>query len=52
MRLAVELGAASIDHGTYLTDADVDALAGSDTVLTLLPGSSSRRGSRILTPAA
>ncbi|MCE0509700.1 imidazolonepropionase [Microbacterium aurugineum] len=38
VRLAVELGAASIDHGTYLTDADVGALAGSDTVLTLLPG--------------
>ena len=26
--LAVELGAASVDHCTYLTDADVDALAG------------------------
>lgn len=38
VRLAVELGAASVDHGTYLTDADVRALAGSDTVLTLLPG--------------
>ncbi|MEV8250555.1 imidazolonepropionase [Microbacterium sp. NPDC076768] len=38
VRLAVELGAASIDHGTYLTEADVAALAGSDTVLTLLPG--------------
>lgn len=36
--LAVELGAASIDHGTYLTDDDVSALAASDTVLTLLPG--------------
>jgi imidazolonepropionase len=37
--LAVELGAASVDHCTYLTDADVDALAGSgDTVATLLPG--------------
>jgi imidazolonepropionase len=36
--LAVELGAASVDHGTYLTDADVDALAASGTVLTLLPG--------------
>jgi imidazolonepropionase len=36
-RLAVELGAASVDHCTYLTDADVDALAGSDTVATLLP---------------
>lgn len=38
VRLAVELGAASIDHGTYLTDADIVALAASDTVLTLLPG--------------
>ncbi len=35
--LAVELGAASADHCTYLTDADVDALAGSPTVATLLP---------------
>jgi len=38
VRLAVELGAASVDHCTYLTGADVDALAGSDTVATLLPG--------------
>lgn len=38
VRLAVELGAASVDHGTYLTDADIEALAASDTVLTLLPG--------------
>ena len=38
MRLAVELGAASVDHCTYLSDADLDALAGSDTVATLLPG--------------
>jgi imidazolonepropionase len=36
--LAVELGAASVDHCTYLTGADVDALAGGDTVATLLPG--------------
>ena len=35
--LAVELGCASADHCTYLTDADVDALAGSDTVATFLP---------------
>jgi imidazolonepropionase len=35
--LAVELGAASVDHCTYLTGADVAALAGSDTVATLLP---------------
>lgn len=38
VRLGVEAGAASVDHCTYLTDADVDALAGSDTVATLLPG--------------
>jgi len=38
VQLAVDLGAASVDHCTYLTDADVDALAGSDTVATLLPG--------------
>jgi imidazolonepropionase len=37
VRLAVELGAASVDHCTHLTDADVAALAGSDTVATLLP---------------
>ncbi|POX54371.1 imidazolonepropionase [Streptomyces sp. Ru72] len=38
VQLAVELGAASADHCTHLTDADVDALANSDTVATLLPG--------------
>jgi imidazolonepropionase len=38
VRLAVELGAASADHCTYLTSADVAALAGSTTVATLLPG--------------
>ncbi|GAA2451655.1 imidazolonepropionase [Streptomyces glaucus] len=38
VRLAVELDAASADHCTHLTDADVDALAGSRTVATLLPG--------------
>ena len=36
--LAAEFGAASVDHCTYLTDEDVEALAGSDTVATLLPG--------------
>jgi imidazolonepropionase len=36
--LAVELGAASADHCTFLTDPDVDALASSGTVATLLPG--------------
>ncbi|MFD9130131.1 imidazolonepropionase [Kitasatospora sp. NPDC059571] len=38
VQLAVELGAASADHCTHLTDEDVAALAGSDTVATLLPG--------------
>jgi imidazolonepropionase len=38
VRLAVDLGAASVDHCTYLDDADVAALAASDTVCTLLPG--------------
>jgi imidazolonepropionase len=38
VQLAVELGAASVDHCTHLTDDDVDALAGGDTVATLLPG--------------
>ena len=40
VQLAVELGAASVDHCTYLSDADVDVLsaAASTTVATLLPG--------------
>jgi imidazolonepropionase len=37
VRLAVELGAASVDHCTYLEDADIEALAGGDTVATFLP---------------
>ena len=37
VQLACELGAASVDHCTFLTDADVDALAAVDTVATLLP---------------
>ncbi|GAA2307371.1 imidazolonepropionase [Streptomyces kunmingensis] len=38
VQLAVELDAASADHCTHLTDDDIDALAHSDTVATLLPG--------------
>ena len=38
VQLAVELGAASADHCTHLNPSDVDALASSDTVATLLPG--------------
>jgi imidazolonepropionase len=37
VQLAVELGAASVDHCTFLSDEDVAALADSDTVATLLP---------------
>ena len=38
VQLAVAVGAASADHCTFLTDADVAALASSATVATLLPG--------------
>ncbi len=37
VQLAVRHGAASVDHCTYLSAADVDALAAADTVATLLP---------------
>ncbi|PXX52695.1 imidazolonepropionase [Nocardia tenerifensis] len=37
VELAVRHGAASVDHCTYLTDADIEALAASDTVATVLP---------------
>jgi imidazolonepropionase len=37
VQLAVRLGAASVDHCTYLSDDDVEALASSSTVATLLP---------------
>lgn len=38
VRLAVELAAASVDHCTFLSDADIDALSSGTTVATLLPG--------------
>lgn len=40
VQLAVELGAASVDHCTHLSEADVEALssAAGTTVATLLPG--------------
>jgi imidazolonepropionase len=37
VRLAVELEAASADHCTYLSDADIDALAGGTPIATFLP---------------
>jgi imidazolonepropionase len=39
-QLAVELGAASVDHLVAVDEAGIAALAGSDTVATLLPGTS------------
>ena len=38
VQLAVELDCASADHCTHLSDSDVQALAGSNTVATLVPG--------------
>ncbi len=37
VKLAVEMGCASVDHCTYLDDGDIAALAGSGTVATFLP---------------
>lgn len=37
VQLAVEVGCASADHCTYLSDDDIAALAGSETVATFLP---------------
>jgi imidazolonepropionase len=36
--LAVEMGAASVDHCSFLSDDDIEQLAASATVATLLPG--------------
>lgn len=38
IQLAVEMDCASADHCTHFNQADIDALAGSNTVATLLPG--------------
>ena len=37
VQLGVEMGCSSVDHCTYLSDDDIEALAGSDTVATFLP---------------
>jgi len=37
-QLAAEVGAASVDHCTYLADADIEALGAAGVVATLLPG--------------
>jgi imidazolonepropionase len=38
VQMAIDAGVSSIDHGTFLTDADIAALAAGNAVLTLLPG--------------
>ena len=38
IQLAIELDCASADHCTHFDQSDIDALAGSNTVATLLPG--------------
>ncbi len=38
VRVAAEAGAASADHCTFLTDADIDVLTSTPVVATLLPG--------------
>jgi imidazolonepropionase len=38
VQIAIEVGAASADHVTHASDDDIEALAASDTVATLLPG--------------
>jgi imidazolonepropionase len=38
VQVAARAGAASVDHCTYLTDADVDAITSTEMVATLLPG--------------
>lgn len=37
VQIGVELGAASVDHLSYFSDADIARLAGSETMATLLP---------------
>ncbi len=43
-RLAVEIRAASADHLDHITRSDIDLLAGSEVVCTLLPGASLHLG--------
>ncbi len=49
--LAAELGAASADHLGAISDAGIEALAGSDTVATLLPGTLFFLGKKSYAPA-
>jgi imidazolonepropionase len=51
VRMAAELGAASVDHAVYLTDEDIAALAAAGTVAVLLPGTTLFLGSDEYAPA-
>jgi len=51
VRLAVELGARSVDHAVYLEESDIRALGASDTVAVLLPGTTFFLGSDRYAPA-
>jgi imidazolonepropionase len=50
-RLAIEVGAASADHLDALSDSDIRALARSDVVATLLPGTNFHLGLKRYAPA-
>jgi imidazolonepropionase len=50
-RLGTQLGAASCDHLEYVKPADIRALAGSNTVATLLPGCDFHLGLKRYAPA-
>jgi len=50
-RLAIDLHAASVDHLERVNRADIRALAGSDTVCTLLPGAVFHLGKSTYAPA-
>jgi imidazolonepropionase len=50
-RLAIQFGAASVDHLDHATDAEIRALARSNVVATLVPGSNFHLGSRSYPPA-
>ena len=50
-KLAVQLGAASCDHLEYVSRSDIQALAKSDTVATLLPGCDFHLGLKKYAPA-
>jgi imidazolonepropionase len=51
IRLAVELGAASIDHAPDQTEDDIALLARSECIVTLLPGRAFYQGSQCYPPA-